>query len=80
MCKHNERLTVPEAADMLCIGQEQLRAWLRCKNPPPFGVYLRGEGKKQGRYLIFRSRLIAYLNAQDLIYGNYICDEKDCEK
>ncbi|MBQ2775426.1 MAG: hypothetical protein IJF40_06045 [Clostridia bacterium] len=62
----SNRILVPEAAQMLEMGHEELRAWLRSRNPPPFGSYVKEEGKKQGRYIIYRSRVLAYLSAQDM--------------
>lgn len=62
----NERISVPEAARLLEIGQDEVRAWLRSKNGAPWGVYVRQDGKKQGRYIIYRSRILAYINAEDM--------------
>ena len=61
-----DRLKVEEAAPLLGMGNEMLRAWLRSKNPPPFGIYVRKPEASCGRYLIFRDRLLAYINATDL--------------
>lgn len=62
----NIRMTVPEAAKHLGIGNNELMAWFKSKSPPPFGVYIKQDGKKNGRYLIYRERLMAYKNATDL--------------
>ncbi len=50
------------------IARPALEAWIR-SGKCPFGEYIRQEGKSVGRYIIFDSRLRAYLGAEDLRRG-----------
>jgi len=43
------------------MNRDALYAWIRC-GKCPFGVYIKKEGKSQGRYIVFRHRMDEYFN------------------
>lgn len=60
------RLTPTVAAPRLNMTAAQLMAWIRTEKCP-FGIYLKKEGNRRGEYIIFETRMEAYLNADDFI-------------
>ena len=59
-------ILVGEAAKILGMTPTSLMAWMRARNPPSFGMYIKRDGCKQGRYYFFPSRLRAYVEATDM--------------
>ena len=69
-----EVLSVLQAIDVMeqeyncSMTAGSLRAWLRC-GKCPFGVYIRDDGKTQGRYVVFRQRMDEYFRPKHGVHN-----------
>lgn len=60
-----KQLTPTIAAPLIGMTAASLMAWIR-SDTCPFGIYLKKEGNSRGEYIIFKKRMEAFINAEDL--------------
>ena len=60
------RLTPTIAAPKLGMTAAALMAWIRTSECP-FGIYLKQEGNSRGEYIIFETRMEAYIKGDKAI-------------
>lgn len=56
------KITVAEAAKMLKVSEPQVRYWIKKGMLP--GLYLKRDGCRVGRYLIYREQIERFINGK----------------
>lgn len=57
------------------MNRNALYAWIRC-GKCPFGVYIKKEGKSQGRYVVFRNRMEEYFKPKHGVHNPLIITQE----
>ena len=61
----SKSITPLQAAPKIGMAQKALEQWLRT-GKCPFGIYLKKEDKQRGEYIIFETRLKAFIEGEDM--------------
>ena len=56
------KITVAEAAKMLKVSEPQVRYWIKKEMLP--GLYLKRDGCRVGRYLIYKEQIERFINGK----------------